>query len=234
MASSTSRIHAYFAKWLGEKDQYAGRHEMPSYIALASLGAFLAIAFIACLSYLITDDENGDLLTPIGSMGASAILIFGAPHSPFSQPRNHLGGHVIAALTGTICRLYIAQPMNNKAFATALSVGLSFLLMFLTRTVNPPAGGTAAIMVISDPAIDRLGFRVVLPVFVEACIMILLACLVINLHPKKSYPRFWFWGKENLAMQWWAARNERQARDLPSSTALPPDQPPQSDSIAKV
>ena len=63
-------------------------------IALAGLGGFLAIAAVAALS------QASGMLLILGSFGASCVLIFGFPQSPFSQPRNLIGGHFLSSLVG--------------------------------------------------------------------------------------------------------------------------------------
>ncbi|CAF4022253.1 unnamed protein product, partial [Rotaria sp. Silwood1] len=45
----------------------------------------------------------------IGSFGASAAIIFGAPRSQLAQPRSLIGGHLIGAICGCIVRLAIYQ-----------------------------------------------------------------------------------------------------------------------------
>ncbi len=62
------------------------------------LGSFLGIAAVAFLHYRFF--EGTDLIMIIGSIGASAVLIYGAIKSPLAQPRNLLGGHIISALIG--------------------------------------------------------------------------------------------------------------------------------------
>jgi CBS-domain-containing membrane protein len=60
------------------------------------LGALLAIAAVAYL----TSATAVPLV--LGSFGASCVLLFGFPDNPFSQPRNVIGGHVLASLTGLV------------------------------------------------------------------------------------------------------------------------------------
>ena len=191
-SSLQSKAARYFAKWKGDAASNPGMREIKSYISVASFGAFVSIGFVSCIGFLTTQK----LLTPIGSMGAQAVLVFAMPQSPFSQPRNTIGGQLIATVIGTICRLHIAVPMQTKVLAMPLSVSLTLFFQLLFRCVNPPAGGTAAILVISDPDIDAIGWGVLLPVLLESCIMIFVACLIINLHPLRSYPKYWIWGKE--------------------------------------
>ena len=54
-------------------------------------GSCLSIICLALLERLCAQEWNLPLL--IGSFGASAVLAFGAPHSPLAQPRNLVGGH---------------------------------------------------------------------------------------------------------------------------------------------
>ena len=39
----------------------------------------------------------------LGSIAASAVLLFAAPHSPMAQPWPLFGGHLISALAGWLC-----------------------------------------------------------------------------------------------------------------------------------
>ena len=52
------------------------------------LGAFVGISLLAYLNYQVIKGTGWLLLT--GSLGASALLIYGAIKAPFSQPRNLL------------------------------------------------------------------------------------------------------------------------------------------------
>lgn len=60
------------------------------------LGAFTGLAAIGLLSRYLFGPQGTLLL--VGSLGASAVLIYGAINSPLAQPRNLLGGHVLSAL----------------------------------------------------------------------------------------------------------------------------------------
>ena len=65
-------------------------------IALAWLGAALATAAFASAHFSL----HKTLI--LGSFGASCLLVFAYPQSPFAQPRNVIGGHFIATLTGLV------------------------------------------------------------------------------------------------------------------------------------
>jgi HPP family len=51
----------------------------------AGLGGMIALTLVACLA-----DFSGMLLV-LGSFGATCVLVFGYPESPFSQPRSVIG-----------------------------------------------------------------------------------------------------------------------------------------------
>jgi len=62
----------------------------------AWIGSFLGIIAISYFHMDILDDK--DLTLVVGSFGASAVLIYGVPNSPLSQPRNLIGGHLLSAI----------------------------------------------------------------------------------------------------------------------------------------
>ena len=82
----------------------------------------------------------------IGSFGASAVLLFGAPDSPLTQPRNLLGGHLLSA----IIAVGVVAVAGTGLWSMAVAVGLAILVMHLTDTVHPPGGATALIGVQAD------------------------------------------------------------------------------------
>lgn len=152
------------------------------------VGCLLGILAVAGVDHLILT-EGGDHLPLIGSMGASAILVYGAPRSPLAQPRNLLGGHLISALVGVACQQLLGHIPD---LAVALAVATAIALMHVTRTVHPPGGATAAIAVIGSEQIHQLGFLYVLaPVGLGAVILLLVGLVVNNLSANRRYPEFW-------------------------------------------
>ena len=159
-------------------------------IIWSSIGAFLGILFIAYLGEIWDNHEIGSLFL-IGSFGASAVLIYGAPLVEFSQPRNLIGGHVLSALVGVTVALLLKE---NIMVASALAVSSAIAVMHLTRTLHPPGGATALIAVIGGDSIQDLGYwYVVSPVFIGAFLMLLVALFVNNMSidPKRHYPIYW-------------------------------------------
>ena len=152
------------------------------------LGSFCGIAAIALLHYQIL--ESVGLLMLIGSFGASAVLVFGAPQSPLAQPRNLLGGHLLSAAVGVCCFQLFG---HHQWFAAAMAVSTAIALMHLSGTMHPPGGATALIAVIGGDAITSLGFSyIVLPVGLGALILLVVGLLVNNLPKNRRYPQSWW------------------------------------------
>lgn len=151
------------------------------------IGAFLGILLVMVIGRFLSLPS----LFLIGSFGASAVLIYGAPMADFSQPRNIIGGHVFSAIVGvTVFMLFGADSI----LSAPLAVSLAIVVMHFTRTIHPPGGATALIAIIGGNRIYSLGYRYALmPVFVGSIIMVLVALLVNNMskNPKRHYPVYW-------------------------------------------
>ena len=127
----------------------------------------------------------------VGSFGASAVLIFGAPRSPLAQPRNLIGGHLIGAICGCVVRVAIER--YETSIACALAVALSIVIMQITETLHPPGGATALIAVINHSRLPAAHFLYILmPILTGAITMLFVALIVNNLASKRTYPTFWW------------------------------------------
>src|SRR3989304_3656981 len=117
------------------------------------LGAVIGVGICGYLSSRYF--EPMDLTLIIGSFGASAVLLYAAIKSPLAQPRNLVGGHIIAGIVGVACyKLFGGTPWIAGALASSLAI----VAMLLTKTLPPPAGATALIAVIGGKKIHDLGF----------------------------------------------------------------------------
>jgi CBS-domain-containing membrane protein len=151
------------------------------------IGAFLGIGVLSFLQVNVITDT--DLVMVIGSFGASAVLIYGAIHSPLAQPRNLIGGHVFSALIGVTS--YQLFP-THIWLASAIAVATAIAVMQATKTVHPPGGATALIAVIGSAKIHNLGYvYAVLPVGLGAAILLIVA-VIVNRVSKRKYPESWF------------------------------------------
>ncbi|WP_420264676.1 HPP family protein [Candidatus Magnetominusculus dajiuhuensis] len=151
------------------------------------ISAFCGIGVVAFINYNILGGTDKILL--VGSFGASAVLLYGAPKSPLAQPRNLMGGHMLSALVGVASYQVLH---DNLWLASAIAVSTAIALMHATRTLHPPGGATALIAVISGKNIHDLGFLYALmPVGAGAAVMLVVALIVNNIPGNRRYPEFW-------------------------------------------
>ncbi|AYJ80948.1 HPP family protein [Aliarcobacter cryaerophilus ATCC 43158] len=150
----------------------------------AWIGSFLGIMAISYFHMDFLDDK--DLTLVVGSFGASAVLIYGVPNSPLSQPRNLIGGHLLSAIVGVLSYKFFS---SNLFLASAIAVSTSILIMQLTLTLHPPGGATSLIAVIGSEQIHELEFfYILIPVFSGALILFLIAFIVNNIPKNRAYP----------------------------------------------
>ena len=141
---------------------------------LSLLGGFLGIYCI----FLVTNQFLGvaDAVYIIPSMGATAVLLFAAPHAPFSQPWNVFGGHLISAIIGVACY----QLIPEIHIAAAASVGLAIGAQYYLRCIHPPGGATALAAVIGSSQLHDLSYwYMITPVLINT-ITILLVAIAFN------------------------------------------------------
>jgi len=152
-------------------------------IIISTIGGFLGIAGIFISSQLFFDPEVSVLIVP--SMGASAVLLFAAPHAPFSQPWNIVIGHTVSALIGVACW----QWLPNLIVAASASVGLAIGMMYLTRSIHPPGGATALAAVIGSDKLHALGFTYeIQPILTNVAALLFVAILFNGLFKWRRYP----------------------------------------------
>ena len=160
---------------------------MSEVVLSGSLSA-CGIGALSLLHFGICDASDSTMI--LGSFGASAVLLYAAPAVPFSQPRNVLGGHLISCAVGVACHEFISVSMNTPALAVAVAVPTSIMLMQLTRTLHPPAGGTTLIAVLGSAQLHALGFQLLVPTAIGSSILITVA-LGNNLARQRRYPTYW-------------------------------------------
>lgn len=155
-------------------------------ILRAWAGTALAMLILVGLEKLLQQQWNLPLL--MGSLGASAVLVFGVPQSRLAQPRCVIGGHVVSALTGVAA----FQLLGGDMLAASGAVSFALVLMQLTRTLHPPGGATALMAVIGGEHIHAMGFSyALLPCGVGATLLVLLALLIHSAPHGCRYPRRW-------------------------------------------
>jgi CBS-domain-containing membrane protein len=140
-------------------------------------GSFLAIAIFA---YLTARTHSPLIMAPFG---ATSVLIFGVPDSPLAQPRNVIGGNVLAAFVSLI----ILHLLGASPFTTGLAVSSAIGLMQLTKTVHPPAGAVALVVMLTRPDWQFL----LQPTLEGSLLFVLCAVVFNNLAEERTYPKHW-------------------------------------------
>jgi CBS-domain-containing membrane protein len=191
------RWKIYLLKMLGKGP--SGDLPLPHSPRQSFLGTFAAVSLLAWISALFSSDIAELML--VGSFGATAAMIFGLPASPYAQPRNVLGGHLLAALCG-VTALRLAESFPRPEFFPAscgsavtcgLAVACTVYAMHKTRSFHPPGGATALIAVIGGPQVHALGYvYVFVPVGIGMLCLVLLGALLNNLFSGRRYPLSWW------------------------------------------
>ncbi|WP_037468953.1 HPP family protein [Shewanella marina] len=154
----------------------------PTETIASIIGAFFATLCASFFSNSILEASNMPMV--LASTGASAMLIFGIPHSPVSQPWPLVGGHLIAAFIGISSYYLIPHPV----IASSVAIGVSMLAMHLSGAMHPPGGATAVTAVIGGDTVHELGYYfIIVPVFFNAIILLSIAMAIGSFRAKNPY-----------------------------------------------
>ncbi|UVM66589.1 HPP family protein [Pseudomonas sp. B21-009] len=145
---------------------------------LSLIGAALAIGATGWLS------QVSGALWLMAPFGASCVLAFGMPDSLLAQPRNIIGGHVIATLVG----LAMLHTLGDSWWSAALAVGLALATMQQTRTLHAPAGANPLVVIASHAPLSF----VITPVLAGSLVIVAVAWCLNNARQANSYPKYWY------------------------------------------
>jgi CBS-domain-containing membrane protein len=179
----------YLKRFKGQGIQAPPIHTL-SWMLWSWLGAFCGICAAAIINRGVAISSFDQVLL-IGSFGASAVLIYGTPHAFYAQPRNLIGGHLIAAIVGVWVTQALDFPVEVQA---AIAVATAILLMHVTKSLHPPGGATALIAVIGSDQVHQLGYWYILyPVMTGVFAMLMTALVINNLssNTDRHYPKYW-------------------------------------------
>ena len=146
----------------------------PKELSLTFVAVMLGLFPLAMVEGL----ADFSLLAP--SFGATALLIFAAPFSRMAQPRNVIGGHMIAAFVG----LLLAQFLPNNPFTQSIAVALAIVMMLITDTAHPP-GGATAFMAFTGGYSWMFLLHPILP---GALWLVFVGWLIGRISPARTYP----------------------------------------------
>jgi CBS-domain-containing membrane protein len=118
----------------------------------------------------------------LGPIAASSLLIFGAHNGPFSQPRQIIGGHLIASFAS----LTIWDVFGRSYFTMGITLAVVIILIVLTNTIHPPAAASA-IVAINTGA----GWGFIMSILLCSTLLVLFSVLYNNLFESRQYPKYW-------------------------------------------
>ncbi len=119
----------------------------------------------------------------LGSFGATCVLVFGYPESPFSQPRSVIGGHLLASTIG----LLVLHGVGDGPWCLGLATGLAIAAMMALRVVHPPAGSNPVIVFLVHAPWSFL----LTPTAIGAALVVVGALVWHRATLRGAYPVFW-------------------------------------------
>lgn len=172
-----TRLEKYWFKTLGRWQASPVERPHHGHVFWSWLGSFFAITMTA---YLTAKTHSPFLMAPFG---ATSVLIFAVPDSPLAQPRNVIGGNFLGALVSLI----VLHFLGSTPWTIGLAVSLSIGMMQLTRTVHPPAGAIALVVMLTQPNWSFL----LTPALNGSLIFVLCAVVFNNMAEERTYPKYW-------------------------------------------
>lgn len=152
-------------------------------VLLAFLGGFLAISAAALMSMRL------EQILILGSFGASCVILFALPDTPFAQPRNVILGHFFSSLVG----LLVVSTLGVAWWALGIAVGAAIAVMMITRTLHPPAGSNPVIVWLAAASHGTLSWDFLwFPTLFGAIVITIVALIYNNLTREGNYPKYWF------------------------------------------
>lgn len=142
-------------------------------LIISLVGGALTIGVLA----LITEVSNLELLW--APFGGTCVLLFAAHTSPFSQPMNVIGGHLLSA---TVSYLLLAV-LPHQTWALALTVGFVIAGMRLARVTHPPAGANPIVIYLTKDS-----WLLVLPALALGALAIVVVALLVHKVSRTPYP----------------------------------------------
>lgn len=103
---------------------------------IAGVGALIGLSFIGLIA------QSAHMMMIIAPFGATAVLLFSAPNSPFSHPLNVFGGYFISSVIGAVVLTYT----DAQWLPIAIGLALVIMLMHGFRVIHPPAGANFLIV----------------------------------------------------------------------------------------
>lgn len=136
---------------------------------VAGVGAILGLSFIGVIA------QSAHAMMLIAPFGATAVLLFSAPNSPFSNPWNIFGGYLISTVIGAVVLTYT----NAQWLPIAIGLGAVIMLMHGFKVIHPPAG--ANFLIVTQ---GHLSFTLLEPLIIGLITLVIVAMSVQRIKQK--------------------------------------------------
>mmetsp|Transcript_76197 Transcript_76197/g.126961 ORF Transcript_76197/g.126961 Transcript_76197/m.126961 type:complete len:284 (-) Transcript_76197:128-979(-) len=177
-------------------DAFSNKLPHPPNPVSAFFGSFAALGGLAFTEHILRLNFTEQALLFIGSFGALATLLFGAPAAPLGRPKNVLAGHFICIMCALViywCRVPI---LLAKVLIPAL--GISGMVYF--KVQHPPAAACVIIFATTPLAKDQPGygaFYLIAPalvgclyfLLVQFCTGYVVRYFTVKVEPKSAAPK---------------------------------------------
>ena len=120
----------------------------------------------------------------LASVGGSTIFVFALSQSPAAQPRALFVGHLSSAAIGILC----FKLLGPDVFSMVVALSLTMLAMIGTRSIHPPAGANALLMIHAGAGWSAL----LMPVATSIALLIVVAMAWSRFRPGDRYPSSWY------------------------------------------
>lgn len=174
-ASRPEAQPASWREWLPTPMAVGGRERLR-----VVAGALFGLLTTCLLAAALMPPGNG-MAWLVAPIGASAVLVFAAPASPFAHPWAVVGGNTLSALVGLAC----VQALGAGPVAAASAVGLAIAVMFALRCLHPPGGACALLAALGG--LPEAGFALA-PVLLDSLLLVA-AGIAYNRATGRAYPQ---------------------------------------------
>jgi CBS-domain-containing membrane protein len=149
-------------------------------IVAAFIGGSIGIGLLAYLT------KYYDAVLLMAPFGATCVLLFALPDAPLAQPRNVIGGHLVATAVG-LAAVHLLPSISPVEMG--IVAGLGIAAMQITRTVHPPAGANPLVVMALGPTVPWS--FLVAPTLVGSVILVLVALVINNIESGSKWPKYW-------------------------------------------
>ena len=165
--------------------KFGGTMASPQRASLARtmIGCMGGTVGIGLLAFLTHFSNTALLMAPFG---ATCVLLFAVPDAPLSQPRNVIGGHVVATAIG-LGAVHLLPSISP--IGMGVTVGLAIAAMQLTRTVHAPAGADPLVVLALGPTVPWS--FLLTPVLVGSIVLVVIALALNNVESGSKWPKYW-------------------------------------------